>query len=209
MRESAPPASRVDPSGLVVQCSSDLAKKDAQRCQEIIDLANKKDKNGSYVYAKLHSIYDRLNQDKRVFTIENAKLARGVLGLTTLRGINGAGTDFSSATIQMDFKQIAGLNATSPANMVRGFDMFSGLLGKKSLERAENFGHEGAHSVWALDNPIEAVTLQRLINDERGRHYNDPVFLREVRASDPLLDLTETFAQQTEQIVNEELNGVP
>src|SRR5690348_7759479 len=173
------PTSRIDPSGLVVECSSDLAKKDAQKCQEIIDMANQRDKKGNYVYAKLHSIYDRLNQDKRVFTIENANLNTGTLGLTTLRGINGAGTDFSSATIKMDFRQIAGLSATSPATMVPGFEMFSGLIGKKSLERAENFGHEGAHGVWALDNPIEAVTLQRLVDDEMQRHSGDPELLRE------------------------------
>ena len=82
------PTSRNDPSGLVVQCSSDSGKKDAAACQQIIDIANQRDKKGNYVNPKLHSIYDRLNRDKRVFTIENAKLARGTVGLFTLRGIN-------------------------------------------------------------------------------------------------------------------------
>ena len=203
------PTSRNDPSGLVVQCSSDLGKKDAAACQQIIDIANQRDKKGNYVNPKLHSIYDRLNRDKRVFTIENAKLARGTVGLFTLRGINSTGTDFTSATIQMDFRQLAGLTAPSAASKVPGFEMFAGLIGRKDLERAENFGHEGAHGVWALEHPLEGVTLQRLINNEYTRHYNDPELLREEQASDPLLNLTETYAQEMEQIVNEELNGAP
>src|SRR5205823_7019202 len=58
------PTTLTDPSGLLVQCSSSLNKKDAAACQSIIDTANQKDKNGNYVNPKLHAVYQRLNDDK-------------------------------------------------------------------------------------------------------------------------------------------------
>src|SRR5690348_3440342 len=147
------PTTRVDPSGLVVQCSSDLAKKDAQKCQEIIDLANKKGRNGSYVNPKLHSIYDRLNSDTRTFVIRNAqgdstKLGEDVVGRFDIRQISNSGKDFAAGIINLDFGKIRAISEPTPS-MIPGFSKYQGLAGKFDLGLAETFGHEGEHGVYA------------------------------------------------------------
>ena len=51
------------------------------------------------------------------------------------------------------------------------------------------------------------VALQMLINDVNQRHAGDPELLRESTAINQGLVPTETYAQQNEQIVNQELNS--
>ncbi len=203
------PTTLTDPSGLTVECSTEMNKASAVACHGIINAANLKDKKGNYKYQRLHDIYTRLNDDERVFTVENKHLSPGVLGNTILEGTNSTGTDFKSASIQMDFDQIKALSAAQPSSKVPGFDMFGGITGNSTLKMLENFGHEGAHGVWALDNPTLGATLQNLINVREPMHYNNPQLVPLGLVIAPLLNLTETYAQQQEQIVNSELNGNP
>jgi RHS repeat-associated protein len=203
------PTTLTDPSGLLVQCSSSLSKKDMGTCLSIQNAAYEKDQNGNYKYQKLHDIYTRLNDDPHVFTIDNVRLKGSAVGNTILEGTNSTGTDFRSATLQIDFNKLKGMTAPSSSDKVPGFNMFAGIIGKKTLEVIENFGHEGAHGVWALNNMNLAVTLQNLINIETPMHWNNPQLLQLEAVSDPLLRLTETYAQQQEQVVNTELNANP
>jgi len=128
----------------------------------------------------------------------------GIGGLTTLTGINGAGTDFTGATLGIDFAQIKRASSL-PADRVPGFIKYGGIEHDLSLKLAETFGHEGAHAVYALENREETVSLQLLINDANARHANDPELIRESSAINLGLVPTETFAQQIEQIINMEL----
>jgi RHS repeat-associated protein len=207
------PTTLTDPTGLIVWCSSSLNKKDAATCQSIIDTANQKDKNGNYVNPKLHEVYQRLNDDKRTFIISNAKLPGSEGAVFNVRQINTSRTDFASGTIQIDFAKIRNASAT-PASMVPGFTKYAGIAGDFSLKMAETFGHEGAHGVYALDNPLQAVAAQTLMNDsaqllQMRAGSSNPDFLREQTAIGAFLNATETYAQQTEQIINQELNGGP
>jgi hypothetical protein len=207
------PTTFTDPSGLIVQCSSSLSKKDAATCQSIIDIANRKDKNGNYLNPKLHDVYQRLNDDKRTFIISNAKLPGDEGAVFNLRQINTSRTDFASGTIQIDFAKIRNASAT-PASLVLGFTKYAGIAGDFGLKMAETFGHEGAHGVYALDNPFQAVAAQTLMNDsaellQMRAGSSNPEFLREQAAIGVFLNATETYAQQTEQIINQELNGGP
>lgn len=84
-------------------------------------------------------------------------------------------------------------------------------MGKTDLIDAEIVGHEGAHGVYALDNPAEAVELQTGINNEKAaiaRHDGSfplpPDVMNKINTS---LNKTETFAQQTEQGINAELQA--
>jgi hypothetical protein len=200
------PTTLTDPSGLLVECSKSLNKKDAVTCQSIINTANEKDKKGNYVNPKLHSIYQRLNDDKRTFTIEKSTLGGNAGGLFTIQQFNSARNDFGSARIQLDFAKIRNTSAL-PADKVPGFMKYGGIAGDFGLKLAETFGHEGSHGVYSLDHPEESVALQMLINDAGGRHAGDPELLRESIAIDQGLIPTETYPQQNEQTVNKELNA--
>jgi hypothetical protein len=155
-------------------------------------------------YQKLHDIFTRLNDDEHVFQIDNVKLPSTEAGLTVLNGPNAQGTDFRSATLELDFSKIKGMDQPTPADKVPGFSKYAGLIGNTLAELIETAGHEGAHGVWALDNPNLAVTLQNLTNMEfsapQSRHGRQLGF-----AGAPLVDSTETYAQQQEQILNKQL----
>jgi len=73
------PLRLVDPTGMLID-DSQLSDKDKKKWQKIQDLANKKDKDGNYVNKKLHDVFDRLQSDKRTFTLENSKLGAGIAG---------------------------------------------------------------------------------------------------------------------------------
>jgi hypothetical protein len=119
------------------------------------------------------------------------------------------GTDFTAGTIKMDFNQIRGLSAPSPADKVSGFSMYAGITGNKTLKILENFGHEGAHGVWALGNTSLAVTEQNLANSLGLMGPGDPNRVPAFNVMRFIDNFTETYAQQQEQIVNEELNANP
>ena len=204
------PTTLTDPSGLIVQCSSSLNKKDAALCQGIIGAANMKDRNGKYVYQNLHNVYDRLESDKRTFTITNTKLEGQTAGRFDVRGMNSSRTDFASGTINLDFSKIKGMTGPSPS-MITRFKEYQGLIGKFNLELAEGFGHEGEHGVYALDHRVDAVKTQSLINDEfESLQMRDMgQFLRDGALAQPYLHATELDAQEMEQKVNRELNADP
>jgi RHS repeat-associated protein len=201
------PTTFTDPTGLVVQCSSGLGKKDMATCQSIINKANLTDKKGNYLYPKLHDVYKRLNDEKRIFEIQNAKLGKGLVGLFSVRGISPDQKDFTSATIQIDFGQLR--NApVSPAQFVPRFSKYQGLAANFGLMLAETFGHEGAHGVYALRNVAGATTLQLLINDrlERLQMGDTGVEFQSLSQEiDRLLKPTERYAEETEAIINSEL----
>jgi hypothetical protein len=120
--------------------------------------------------------------------------------------------------IQLDFKKLKNLDSTSAADMVPGFDKYTGLFGKngEALRGAEDFGHEAAHAVWALDNKAEAVKVQVLLGDRdaalrnmpKGTKYPYPRdVMQKMEAAERGLAPTERYAQQKEQIINGELRA--
>ncbi len=198
------PLRLVDPTGMIID-DSQLSDKDKKKWQKIQDLANKKDKDGNYVNKKLHDVFDRLQSDKRTFVLENSKLGAGTAGKFTITEMSG--NDFTKATLQLDFKQISSISSTTPADQVPGFNKFEGIVGNKTLESAEVFGHEGAHGVYALDNTAEAIGLQGLLNQQdaalkSGNFPLPPDLMQKINEG---LAKTEKFAQQVEKIINGEL----
>jgi hypothetical protein len=95
---------------------------------------------------------------------------------------------------------------------VPGFKKFEGLLGESPELRAEPFGHEGAHGVYALDNVADTVRLQILMEERdterrKSKYPYPPDVMKETEEVDRRLILTERFAQQTEQVINSELRS--
>jgi len=60
--------------------------------------------------------------------------------------------------LQLDFKQIKEISGVTASDLVPGFNKYQGLL-NAPIDRltAETFGHEGAHGLFSIDNPAEAV----------------------------------------------------
>jgi len=120
-----------------------------------------------------------------------------------------SGNDFTKATLQLDFKQIGSISSTTAADQVPGFNKYEGIVGNKTLELAETFGHEGAHGVFALDNTAEEVGLQGLLSqqDTALKSGNFPLPPDVMQKINDGLAKTEKYAQQTEKIINGELQA--
>jgi hypothetical protein len=77
---------------------------------------------------------------------------------------------------------------------------------------SETFGPEGAHGLFAINNPAEAVKIQQLVNQwdaaMRNVHYPlPPDVMQTIEAAKNALIPTERFAQQEEKIINGELQA--
>jgi len=214
------PLVHVDPTGMIIDTSR-LDDDELKRWQRIADLANQKDKNGNYVNVKLHEEYDRLDSDKRTFFIENHDFGSksGTIGEFKITKFNGD-KDFSEAVIQLDFKKLKNLDSTTDADQVPGFKKYGGLLGgdKKdiSLRDAEDFGHEAAHGVYALDNIAQEVGNQILLNNRdaalkalppKTKYPYPPDVMQKMEAATKALVPSERYAQQMEKIINGELRA--
>ncbi len=110
------------------------------------------------------------------------------------------------------FKQIKGISSVTGADLVPGFNKYQGLLDSPIYRVAETFGHEGAHGLFSIQNPAEAVGLQQILNDRdasmRGYKYPyPPDVMQKIEAADKALIPTEKFAQQEEKIINGELQA--
>jgi len=64
------PLAYIDPTGMVIDVSR-LSKDDLKSWKRIEALANGRDKEGKYTNPKLHEVYDKLQNDKRTFFVEN------------------------------------------------------------------------------------------------------------------------------------------
>jgi RHS repeat-associated protein len=194
----------VDPTGMVIDTSR-LSKSDLEKWGAVLDVIYAEDLDGNAVNPTLRGVFERLNNDRRTFFIENHSFGEmsGSIGLFTITKHNGV-DDFSEAVLKLDFEKVEKLESPTESKLVPGFKKFDGLLGKTPEERAELFGHEGGHGIYALDNLVESVGLQSLI-DERDKIgpalYPQPLH----DEIDRRLDATERFAQQTEQTINSEL----
>ena len=86
-------------------------------------------------------------------------------------------------------------------------------MNKTPLDRlAEAFGHEGAHGMFSIQNPAQAVGIQQILNDRdaamRGVRYPyPPDVMQKINAANKALIPTEKFAQQEEKIINGELQA--
>ena len=200
---------------------SRLSEDDLKKWKRIDALANKKDDKGNYVNAKLHEVYQRLQGDTRTFFIENHSFGErsGVIGETNITKHNGK-DDFTEAVIQIDFQRVKGIDSTTRADLVTGFDKFEGLLGQGEAgvdaRRAEVFGHEGGHAIYDLNNPAEAVRLQMLLAardaaidalPKKNRYPLPPDIKQKIDAANRGLEPSERAAQQTEKIINGELRA--
>jgi hypothetical protein len=122
------------------------------------------------------------------------------------------GKDFTRATLQLDFKQIKGISSVTGADLVPGFNKYQGLLNAPIDRLTETFGHEGAHGLFSIENPAQAVGIQQILNDRdaamQGAHYPyPPEIVQKMAAADQALIPTEKFAQQEEKIINGELQA--
>lgn len=182
----------------------------AKKWQQVEGIANQQDKNGNYLHPELHKILDALQSDTRTFALENSKLALGTAGLFTITNFTDDGKDFTRATLQLDFKQIQDVSKVTAADLVPGFNKYQGLLNAPIDRLAETFGHEGAHGLFSIQNPAEAVGIQQILNDRdaamRGVRYSyPPDVMQKIFAANKALITTETFAQHVEKIINGEL----
>lgn len=157
------PLALIDPTGMIID-TNELDKKQLERWKKIEAIANAKDKDGNYINAKLHEVFQRLQDDKRTFIIENHSFGdrSSTIGEFHITKFDGD-KDFSQAVIQLDFKRLKNLEGPSPADLAPGFQKFAGLFGKHGAELrgAELFGHEGSHGIFALDNVADAVQLEK------------------------------------------------
>jgi RHS repeat-associated protein len=207
------PLRHIDPTGMLIDDSACKADKNcAEKWQQVQDTANQKDKNGNYLHPELQKILSTLQGDSRTFALENSKLSPGTAGQFTITNFTADGKDFTRATLQLDFKQIQGISNVTGADLVPGFNKYQGLLNAPIDRLAETFGHEGAHGLFSIENPSQAVGIQQLLNQRdaamEGQHYPyPPDVMQKIDAAAKGLIPTETFAQQEEKIVNGELQA--
>lgn len=203
-----------DPTGMKID-ESGLSDKDRKKFDHIRQIANQTDKNGNLLHPVLHDVLGKLDSDSRTFVIENKNLGPSEAGRFTITNFTADGKDFTKATVDLNFKVIEGLSGPSTADIhVAGFQKYSGLFGvkdEKGLRLAETLGHEGGgHGVFAINNPAQAVTIQRLVNEAvdaaNGAHFPfPPDVIQKIDAKDRALEPTERYAQQVEQQINKEL----
>ena len=158
------PLRNYDPTGMVID-TSQLSDKDKKKWQGVEDIANQKDGDGNYVHPELHKILDTLQKDPRTFVILDSKLDLRAAGLFTITNYRADGKDFTRATLQLDFNKIRNISAASDASLVPGFKEFQGLLNAPLDRLAETAGHEGAHGVFAINDPAQAVRIQQLVDE--------------------------------------------
>lgn len=208
------PLKHIDPTGMIIDDAA--CKQNQKNCgkdwQKILDIANQTDKNGNYTHPELHNILEALQNDARTFTIENSKLDAGTAGLFTITNFTADGKDFTKATLQLDFKQIKNISEVTGADLVPNFNKYQGLLSAPNDRLAETFGHEGAHGLFSIQNPAQAVGIQQLLNDRdasmKGYRYPyPPDVMQKIEAAAKALIPTERFAQQEEKVVNGELQA--
>lgn len=205
------PLRHIDPTGMLID-DSELSDKDKAKWKKIQDIANQKDKDGNYLHPELQKIVSSLECDSRTFVLENSKLSAGTAGVFTITNMTANGKDFTRATLQLDFKKIQGISGVTAADLVPGFNKFQGLLDAPMYRLAEVFGHEGAHGLFAIQNPEEETGVQRLQNQRdaamQGQHYPyPPDVMQKIEAAEKGLIPTEKFAQQEEKIINGELQA--
>lgn len=200
--------------------TDDLSDEDKARWQAVADLANKKDADGNYVNPTLHSAYSALDNDSRVFRIEdNPNLGSGTAGQFEITKLNGQ-NDFSEAKINLNFNVIKGISSATQGDFDPSFQKYAGLLGKDGFipRLAETFGHEASHGVFAINDPTQGTNIQRLLNNRdaafnalpiKGRYPLPPDVLQKMEAATRALVPTEKFAQQQEKIINGELRANP
>jgi len=207
------PLKHIDPTGMLIDDSACQQDKNcAKDWQKVQDIANQKDKNGNYVHPELQEVLSTLQNDSRTFVLENSKLSAGTAGQFTITNFTADGKDFTRATLQLDFKQIRGISSVTGADLLPGFNKYQGLLDSPIYRLAETFGHEGAHGLFSIQNPAQAVSIQRLLNQRdaamQGQHYPyPPDVMQKMQAAEKALIPTEKFAQQTEKIINGELQA--
>jgi RHS repeat-associated protein len=207
------PLKYVDPTGMIIDDSACQADKNcAKKWQQVQNIANQQDKNGNYLHPELHNVLSTLQSDSRTFALENSKLMPGTAGLFTITNFTSDGKDFTRATLQLDFKQIQGISNVTGADLVPGFNKYEGLLNAPTDRLAETFGHEGAHGLFSIENPAQAVGIQQMLNDrdaamQHARYPYPPDIMQKIDAANKALVPTEKFAQQVEKIINGELQA--
>jgi hypothetical protein len=208
------PLKHIDPTGMLIDDAA--CKQGMKHCgndwQKVQDIANQRGKNGNYLHPELHNELTTLQNDSRTFVIENSKLDAGTAGQFTITNFSADGKDFTKATLQLDFKQIKGISGVTGADLVPGFNKYQGLLDSPIYRLAETFGHEGAHGLFSIQNPAQAIGIQQLLNQRdaamQGQHYPyPPDVMQKMQAADQALIPTERFAQQVEKIINGELQA--
>ena len=207
------PLRHIDPTGMLID---DTACKADQKCAKawhnVQLVANQQDKTGNYLHPELHNILSTLESDSRTFVLENSTLSPGTAGQFTITNFTADAKDFTRATLQLDFKQIKGISSVTGADLVPGFNKYQGLLDSPIYRLAETFGHEGAHGLFSIQNPAQAVGIQQLLNDrdasmKRYKYPYPPEIMQKMEAADTALIPTERFAQQEEKIINGELQA--
>ena len=212
------PLAFIDPTGMIID-TSNLDEDELNKWQDILDYVNAKDKNGKYLHPELQKEYARLDSDSRTFIIKNHSFGDksgtgGEFVITKFKGDN----DFSEAEINLDLDKVKKLTGPTESKIIPGFNKFEGLFGEngKAQRRAELFGHEAAHAIYALDNLKEMVQWQKEYNANEAAREALPLKNRyplpeelsqKMTANEARLAKTELYAQQQEQIINGELRA--
>jgi RHS repeat-associated protein len=211
------PLNLVDPTGMIIDTRK-LSEADRKKWLAIVALANQVDDRGNYLYPELHLELLRLDSDERTFVIANEKFGQQDAGEFTITKFKGD-NDFSEAKIALDFRKIKSIECTTQGDYNSSFKKYEGLFGKNGflLRLTETFGHEGAHGLFALNDPSGAVQTQRLMNDRdaalaalprgKGRYPLPPDLLQKMQTAEQALIPTERYAQQVEKIINGELRA--
>jgi RHS repeat-associated protein len=205
------PLTLTDPSGMIIN-TDDLNDKDKKLWQNVVDLANKKNDDGSYSNPVLHDAYSKLDSNSRTFRIEDDKsLGANEAGRFEITKFNGS-NDFSEAKVELNFGVIKGISSTTQGDYDPSFQKYAGLFGKNGfvLRITETFGHEASHGVFAINDPAQGANIQRLVNDANGAvtGARQPIpqdVLQKVTNMNRAFEPTERFAQQQEKIINNEL----
>jgi RHS repeat-associated protein len=206
------PLKLVDPTGMLID-ETQLSEDDLEKWHRIEMIAAQKDQQGNLLHPKLYNEIVALQQDSRTFVLEDSNLGNTVGGLTTITNFTADKKDFTRATLQLNFKRIKSISEVTAAKHVPGFNKYEGLLNAPIYRLAETFGHEAAHAIFAIQDPAGAVQLQEILNGRdaafyRPHKYPLPPDLLQImdRAEDALVP-TETFAEQSEKIINGELQA--
>jgi RHS repeat-associated protein len=116
------PLTHVDPAGMIIDDAECL--EDKKHCgndwQKVQAIANQQ-RNGTYTHPELQKILSTLQSDPRTFVLKNSKLPSDEAGKFTTMTYNADRTDFTTATLQLDFGKIKGMTSGSDAEYVPGF----------------------------------------------------------------------------------------
>jgi len=207
-----------DSTGMYID-ETQLTEKDLEKWHQAEEVAAQKDAKGNLVNKALYDAIVSLQADSRTYTLLGSSgLGQGEAGRFTITQFTAGGTDFTAATIKLDFDKIKDGKGKTSAEFGLDYTKFGGL-NANAQRFAELIGHEFAHGLFAQLAPNLATNMQhgldsatQEMNAFREQHQKPktplpPDILRKLDHATKMLDPTEKFAQSYEKDVNQELQA--